>query len=1385
MTASPECEDEQVLIEDQEALAPEARRAVAGTGGVRVTVRALVAGSLFAAVVLCGVAWRSPSSAPAGLRQAIEASALERGTSRGWLTWGAAAEEARAQAALAKADQATLAPVATEDNRILVDGDDRILVDGQEVHFDCNAGREDWEKGWSVWKKKWCCTQTNGKFGCSKHLTGSCHLKNVRWSLLDRLEHSNILASLNDGISLALNEIANTPFNQLADASDMTPVFVVVTLQEYPDQADNTVVHFSIEAKEESQTHRLFTRLTKEHVQPVLLDFVRNHVSGISEVATQSIDVTHCLIDSQAMKLPCSCANGVADKLTCPAQGGEKCASCFPGYMMEHEHCHLLECTCDMKRGFAATGTSCPSMHFKFCAKCEQGFHLMRNIDTNEVSCEPNECFCDDGLPTVGRACAMDKAQICASCREGYHHNDLGLCQPNECYCTHGEKLPLGDPRCKIHLSESCNECYDFFHRGQDDVCELNTCSCSGGVAAIGDNGIGCRETGAESCVDCNADLFLRSDGKCGEKECLCQNGVPQVGDGCFTHKGNICHGCLLGFKLTKEHQCIPDEEFFVDNCLCINGKPTRKDACRKTAATDISAYNKGNQVITMYGQKFHECSVMDIDKTHNLYQLFCKEDGTVKPVNVEPWRVMNLVEHECASCSTGYRIDLQTKMCKANVCRCAKGVPAVGKTCLMDGLEVCESCKTGHHHEFSNDVVSGTLIVKCVENVCYCDHGMPATAVAPWHHENLYCHSNNAAVCQTCFSGYGLTHRHLCEFKQCKCENGFGASGPACYKNGAEDCSACNENYHLFTGSVDDVEEDAAFMGIRRCRTNDALTSDPFDCELNLEKSFLGWSQLKKFWCCKNNNIGCVQSATQEEACTGQRLDERSCKDIGCCSFIAGQCSPKDRNEEMCMKGWALITLNGTTSKTKPNPLYPYGLCLDAVQPYSRFGRTQVSPCNAHDRKMLWGYFAESQQLKNMLGQCAVMDSETNPSELRLIMCDATSADQIFTFAAVPSPGTSSQRRLAVGGGIGSFQTKAGSCMTAHTDDKGMTKSALGSMDSVDLKVVFSPCDATPGQRFILPPSAYVQIGSAISPDALSAQGLGSFKVGDKIEADTQGKGKWEQGIVEKINADGTYMVFVGGFPYNNLKESRLSLAKGFRPTWKVIYTDGAGKKLDARVRRHAADGKYEVLLTESKEIKLGVPAEQLGQINSFVAGQKVHANLHGTWFPGIVEKQQETGLYDVRLDVDHALVKGIATEHLSAAEGFKAGSKVWFKDPNAKAAGWDPKWVIVRHVVPGGYEISNHEGQKRMVSDPKLLSMKEGSSIDPGATVDVQQGGGNKPRQATVVRRYSDGSYAVMYANTKVEMMIDDPKKISSEVAVPTTTTTTAKPRPFFFLR
>ena len=125
--------------------------------------------------------------------------------------------------------------------------------------------------------------------------------------------------------------------------------------------------------------------------------------------------------------------------------------------------------------------------------------------------------------------------------------------------------------------------------------------------------------------------------------------------------------------------------------------------------------------------------------------------------------------------------------MCSSSMCNTktqiftGNGVTCVGLECKPS--ECCSDrppCNTGYFRGPNGN---------CVQNICVCPNGTPATGPD--------CTTNNATKCSKCNTGYNLNADN-CVQNICVCPNGTPVSGVDCTTNNAIKCSKCGPGFHL-----------------------------------------------------------------------------------------------------------------------------------------------------------------------------------------------------------------------------------------------------------------------------------------------------------------------------------------------------------------------------------------------------------------------------------------------------------------------------------------------------------------------------------------------------------------------------------------------------------
>eukprot|EP00808_Paulinella_micropora_P007749 g81599.t1 len=214
---------------------------------------------------------------------------------------------------------------------------------------------------------------------------------------------------------------------------------------------------------------------------------------------------------------------------------GKPGASCNPGFHKSNMSCVPNVCQCD--GGVPVTGVACTSDGANMCSSCNPGFHK------SNINCVPNVCQCDGGVPVTGVACTSDGANMCSSCNPGFHKSNIN-CVPNVCQCNGG--VPVTGVACTSDGANMCSSCNPGFHKSNIN-CVPNVCQCDGGVPVTG---VACTSDGANMCSSCNPG-FHKSNMNCVPNVCQCNGGVPVTGSACSSDGANMCSSCRVGYHIT------------------------------------------------------------------------------------------------------------------------------------------------------------------------------------------------------------------------------------------------------------------------------------------------------------------------------------------------------------------------------------------------------------------------------------------------------------------------------------------------------------------------------------------------------------------------------------------------------------------------------------------------------------------------------------------------------------------------------------------------------------------------------------------------------------------------------------------------------------------
>ena len=453
----------------------------------------------------------------------------------------------------------------------------------------------------------------------------------------------------------------------------------------------------------------------------------------------------------------CTCEHGepiVSNKyLICPHYGQETCAMCDDGYYLDIRTKKCLPST------------------------CSPGYSNYSNTTISGKSClEWNYTSPYDGKKYEGHNFCIDGGKGFQWC---FHNESSELCEPstcmeNICECENGIPVATNidmQQVCPFHGAPICASCNKGYHL-EDIECKPNVCTCDGGVAAYGPD---CTYHNTEKCVVCDVnEYFDFEEYTC--KENMCEPGFSNYSN-TFKYSGvrNLCHGWdnyvspRTNIIFSGHNVCIDDDKGYAW-CLFFGYEfPCDTPTCKPNVCT----CENGTPVIT------------------NEYEV-CPRYG----------------DHVCASCNSGYALDIRSKKCVPTTCSPGytsySSTTTSGNSCLewnytspydgkkYEGHNFCIDGGKGFQWCFHNESSESCAPPTCMRNICECDNG---TAVA-----TELCPYFGAQRCASCDDTYHLDNGR-CKQNICSCDNGspFLEDGTSvCYQHGDKTCGHCDYGYHL-----------------------------------------------------------------------------------------------------------------------------------------------------------------------------------------------------------------------------------------------------------------------------------------------------------------------------------------------------------------------------------------------------------------------------------------------------------------------------------------------------------------------------------------------------------------------------------------------------------
>ena len=531
----------------------------------------------------------------------------------------------------------------------------------------------------------------------------------------------------------------------------------------------------------------------------------------------------------------CACNNGTP-QIADPDNGGfykcaervqgtsdplyEVCISCNDFYHIDDSSCTDCQalnpddglcvenvCFCgaaDASLGTPVANNACNEHQTSQCSACDAAWH---HVDANE-QCVQNTCTCTNGDESTGNDCTKEQGHMCGACNDYYHLETQAPdgdgwsavhCVPNVCTCNNGDEVDSGN--CWVDNANECKEdqCDDYYHSECADnadgiricSCVANVCTCTGGTQAT--TGSNCWTHENEECQSCNNfyhdDTNADADGNmiltCPENECICTDGTPVDNSICTTHQAEQCDQC--------------DDFHHIDGLLCVDNVCNCLHGTTVPDATCIN-HNGDECVLGTCDNLYFQVTPADNEP--------CNNTVCVCPLGT-PDQTQCTVNGAtvCASCDADHHHVDAAFQCVQNVCLCDNGNPKTGTECTDHNTNMCADCNDFYH-------INGE---DCDANVCTCADQSGNNAWTGTPHGVGECNVHNANECASCDSaGYHVpadTYDSAnpdasleCEAKVCVCANGasFAKADGACDVHGDNQCTDCDEYYHLSTYETD-----------------------------------------------------------------------------------------------------------------------------------------------------------------------------------------------------------------------------------------------------------------------------------------------------------------------------------------------------------------------------------------------------------------------------------------------------------------------------------------------------------------------------------------------------------------------------------------------------
>ena len=304
------------------------------------------------------------------------------------------------------------------------------------------------------------------------------------------------------------------------------------------------------------------------------------------------------------------------------------------------------------------------------------------------------------------------------------------------------------------------------------------------------------------------------------------------------------------------------------------------------------------------------------------------------------------------------------------------------------------------------------------------------------------------------------------------------------------------------------------------------------------------------------------------------------------------------------------------------------------------------------------------------------------------------------------------------------------------------------------------------------MPTSSTEDEGSSESKSGAPSSSMSPFKMGDKVEGNLSGRGKWYPGRVMNVNAKSGAV----DVRYDDGKEeSGLSdrMVRKRQPSEISApeFGGGSGSKVMRSPRNGGADASRANQLTKFDD--------DINSGNSYRVSDSVEGNYggYGKWYPGKIARHRSDGTYDISYDngktetrIEARLLRRKDEEKPQL--NLDEGSKV---EGNYRGKGKYYPGKITRVRLNGTFDISYDDGEKeigvtrdnvrgieieRRGMSPRADREREAASnrIEEGSKVEGNYRGKGKWFPGKITRDRGDHTFDIAYDDGESETRVDE---------------------------